>query len=213
MEKKKILLIGDSIRQGYDRYVKEHLQESCAVYYPSENCKFAQYVLRHLGDWKKSLQLSEELDLIHWNAGLWDTLELYGDDCLTPPDFYAYFIEKICNRIRVLFPRAKVIFATSTPILEERLSKNFCRKNSNTEKYNEIAIEICKSYNFAINDLYAVAKKMPAHFYKDATHPYTPDGTRVLTDAVCRSICESLALPYAPFTLKNYEEISEVVGI
>ena len=213
MEKKKVLLVGDSIRQGYGRYVKEHLQEQCEVYYPSENCRFSQYVLRHLSDWKNSLQLSDELDLIHWNAGLWDTLEQYGDGCLTPPEFYAYFIEKICNRIQLLFPRAKVIFATSTPVLEERFSKNFCRKNANIEKYNEIAIEICQRYGVAVNDLYAVAQKMPESFYKDAVHPYTPGGTQVLTDAVCRAICDSLGIPYTPFTLKEYEEICEVIGV
>ena len=43
MEKKKVLLIGDSIRMGYDKYVKNYLADSCEVYYPSENCRFAQF--------------------------------------------------------------------------------------------------------------------------------------------------------------------------
>ena len=43
---KKIILIGDSIRIGYDKYVKDALKDKAEVFYPSENCRFAQYVLR-----------------------------------------------------------------------------------------------------------------------------------------------------------------------
>jgi len=50
---KKIVLIGDSIRMGYDKYVKESLDGIAEVYYPEENCKFAEYVLRFIGEWKK----------------------------------------------------------------------------------------------------------------------------------------------------------------
>lgn len=70
---KKVLLIGDSIRAGYDKYLKKALEDVAEVYYPSDNCRFAEYVLRHLHDWKQGLGL-DEVDLVHWNAGLWDTL-------------------------------------------------------------------------------------------------------------------------------------------
>lgn len=50
---KKIVLIGDSIRMGYDKYVKEALAGTAEVYYPSENCRYAQNVLRFAHDWKK----------------------------------------------------------------------------------------------------------------------------------------------------------------
>ena len=51
---KKIVLIGDSIRMGYDKYVKEALEGVCEVFYPEENCKFAEYVLRFVHEWKKN---------------------------------------------------------------------------------------------------------------------------------------------------------------
>ena len=82
---KKVLLIGDSIRQGYDKYVKKALADSCEVYYPNENCRFAQFVLRHLSDWKREFNLGDDVDAVHWNTGLWDTLVQYDDGCLTPP--------------------------------------------------------------------------------------------------------------------------------
>ena len=59
MKRKKVLLIGDSIRMGYDKYVKNYLSDSCEVYYPKDNCRFAQYTLRHLSDWKSGFNGDE----------------------------------------------------------------------------------------------------------------------------------------------------------
>ena len=72
-----MLLLGNSIRRGYDKYVKEALKDCCEVYYPLENCRFIQYMLRNLHEWKNELGLDDDVDVIHWNAGLWDTLVLF----------------------------------------------------------------------------------------------------------------------------------------
>ena len=48
---KKVMLIGDSIRKGYDKYVKMALEDSAEVAYPKENCRFTPYVLRNLHTW------------------------------------------------------------------------------------------------------------------------------------------------------------------
>ena len=212
---KKIFLIGDSIRQGYDTYVKYALKERYEVCYPADNCRFAQYTLRHLIDWKEALFLGDDTEVVHWNAGLWDTLVLLEDGCLTPPEFYAYFIEKICLRIKKLFPRAKVIFATSTPVVEARF-KNPARSyrlNSDIEKYNEIAVKIAKEHGFYINDLYAAVKDVPEAYYSDMTHLYTPEGTQILTSAVLKAIGEVCYEDYGTFTLADYQAVKEIVGV
>ena len=49
---KKVVLIGDSIRMGYDKYVKDALENTAEVFYPPENCRFAEYVLRYAHEWK-----------------------------------------------------------------------------------------------------------------------------------------------------------------
>ena len=67
---KKIVLIGDSIRMGYDKYVKEALAGTAEVYYPDDNCRFANYVLRYLHEWKAEGKWPSDVDLVHWNAGL-----------------------------------------------------------------------------------------------------------------------------------------------
>ena len=75
---KNVLLIGDSIRMGYDKSVKRALEGKANVYFPEENCRFASYVLRYLHEYKKMLG-EESVDVLHWNAGLWDCLRLFGE--------------------------------------------------------------------------------------------------------------------------------------
>ena len=48
---KKVLLLGDSIRQGYQEYVKYTLRDVADVYYPNDNGKFCQLTLRYFHDW------------------------------------------------------------------------------------------------------------------------------------------------------------------
>ena len=218
MKMKKILLIGDSIRQGYDKYVKAALKDSFEVVYPSENCMFAQYIYRSLHNWKEALNLGDEVELIHWNAGLWDTLELIGEEGsdgeLTPPEIYAFYIERICKRIKFLFPKARVIFATSTPVQEELFNKTVAiRRNETTRRYNEIAVKIAKSYGFFIDDLYSVVENAPKTYYSDLTHLYTPEGTCLLTNAVIKSICSVTGTDFTEFSIANFEEVKEILGI
>ena len=215
---KKVFLIGDSVRMGYDTYVKKALNSSCEVIFPDENCRFAQYVLRYLTLWNEWLDL-DDVDLVHWNAGLWDTLQLFDDGCLTPPEFYAYFIDKICKRIQTLFPKAKVVFATSTPIIESRFDDVAYRLNCDVRKYNEIAVEICRKHGFAINDLYSVLDGVSEDVYIDCAHPYTVEGTTLLTNAVIKAVSEILDIPYEEFVpddedIENInEKIKDVLGI
>ena len=43
----RIFLLGDSVRMGYDRAVRDHFAGRAEVYYPRDNCRFAAYLLRH----------------------------------------------------------------------------------------------------------------------------------------------------------------------
>ena len=110
---KKIILLGDSIRMGYDKYVAEALDGVAEVYYPKENCRFAENTLRFALDWKNRGDLPEDADLVHWNVGLWDVAEILGDEPLTPLPFYENLIARLDRRFRSFYPNAKMVFATS----------------------------------------------------------------------------------------------------
>ena len=191
---KKILLIGDSIRLGYDAYVRESMQKMAEVYAPNENCRFAAYVLRNIHYWTDQLQL-EQVDAVHWNAGLWDTLRIYNDEPLTRPEVYADYIDRIARRITFLFPNAKTIFATTTPVIERGFISDFeTRTNHDIEQYNQIACDVLSHHSVIINDLYALMKDVPEAFHSDQTHFYTAKATERIGDQVNHVLCTALTL-------------------
>ena len=190
---KKILLIGDSIRVGYDKYVKMAFEGEAEVYFPAENCRFAAYVTRCLHEWRDKLKLGEDLDLIHWNAGLWDDLILLDGEHFTPLPVYEMYIERACKMMNRFFPKAKMIFATSTPVKEE-LFTTCKRYNKDTEAYNLAAVNIVTRYGGVINDLYSEVKAAPKSYYSDLTHLYTKGGTKLLTEKVVSAIENELSI-------------------
>ena len=194
---KNILLIGDSIRIGYDKAVKKTLDGIANVYFPEENTRFASYVLRYLHEYK-SLVPGGHVDVLHWNAGLWDCLRLFGEDVHTPIDIYKYYLERICTRIGKVFPDAKVIFATSTAVQSEKMSADFKRYNEEIKAYNAAAVEVVIKYGFAVNDLYAVSASLPAEAHSDAVHYYTPIGTEAFANQVLSCIASAAALTDIP---------------
>ena len=190
---KNLLLIGDSIRMGYDKSVKKTLEGKANVIFPEENCRFAAYVLRYFHEYLKDIK-GEDIDVIHWNAGLWDCLRLFEEEPHTPIDVYAYYIERICIRIKKICPNARVIFATSTKVLSEKMSKDFKRYNEEIEKYNEAAVKIVKKHGFKVNDLYALSQTLPEEAHSDAVHYYTPAGTEAFTNQVLSFVAPELEI-------------------
>lgn len=188
---KNVLLIGDSIRMGYDKSVKQTLENVANVYFPEENSRFASYVLRYFHEYK-SIVKTGDIDIIHWNAGLWDCLHLFGEENHTPIEIYKYYIERICIRIKKLCPNAKVIFATSTSVQTEKMSPGFIRYNNEIEEYNAAAVEIVTKYGFSVNDLYSVSVSLPTEAHSDAVHYYTPTGTKAFTDSTVSHILSAL---------------------
>ena len=201
---KKIVLIGDSIRMGYDKYVKDALDGTADVFYPTENCKFAEYVLRFAHEWKREGDWGDDVDLVHWNAGLWDALELFGDEPLTSLDYYKEAIARIDRRLRMLFPKAKIVFATSTNVNEKKSNPNFTRHNSTIEKYNETALYALSGTDTVINDLYSLTKSFSDSFRSDWVHFYTPEGTEAIGGRVLSVICSLLEISPSEINLENF---------
>lgn len=202
---KKIVLIGDSIRMGYDKYVKDALEGVAKVYYPPKNCNFAQNTLRYLHEWKSKEGWPDDVDLVHWNAGLWDVAEIMGDAPLSSPEHYAEMIGRIDKRIRVLFPGAKVVFATSTAVREEGYKWTFCRHNAIIEQYNAVALETLKDTDTVINDLYAHTVNAPAECCSDMTHYNTPEGAAYMGGKVLSVICKQLEISASEVKVENFE--------
>ena len=211
---KKIVLLGDSIRRGYDSYTKMAFDGVAEVYYPEDNCRFAAYTLRHLPDWKNAFGCGDDVDCVHWNAGLWDCLILATDgEHVTTIEIYKYYVERVCNAIKQLFPYAKVIFATSTPVQEE-LFMTHKRYNRDIELYNKAAVEIAAKHGFEIDDLYEITKDAPKEYHSDLTHYYTKEGTKLITNKVVKCIEECLQIKAKELDYdKLFADKENIVGI
>ncbi len=202
---KKIVLIGDSIRMGYDKYVKDALEGVAEVYYPDDSARFSEYTLRYLSDWKAENKWGEDIDLVHWNTGLWDVLEMYGEAPISNPQQYGETIGKIERQIKILFPKAKQVFATNTSVIEERYHWTRKRHNATIEQYNKIAVEALEGTGCVINDLYTLTKNAPLEIRAgDPTHFYTPEGTKLIGDRVLSVICGELDIDVKSVKLEDF---------
>jgi len=183
---KKVLLLGDSIRQGYQEYVKFSLRDVADVYYPNDNGKFCQLTLRYFHDWARILSnnWSFNFDIIHFNSGLWDILRLSNEDeCFNNPEQYRALLRRIIERIRYFYPEAKLIFALTTKVQEPGFtygSDIAVRRNSDVEEYNKIATEICEEQVVDIDDLWSISDSCPEEAYSDNVHFNTRTGENML---------------------------------
>lgn len=187
---KKVFLIGDSIRIGYDRAVRQKLSGEADVYFSIENNRFAQYVLRSISEEIVRECDPKDIDVIHWNAGLWDVVRLYGDEPLTPLDHYVEYLHRIYRQLKIFCPNAKQIFATSTPVIEHQYTEpeRVMRYNKDIVAYNKEAVALMQKLDVPVNDLFAVASKLGEEAWSDRTHLYTDIGTEALSRAVTECI-------------------------
>lgn len=147
---KKVVLLGDSIRQiGYGLKVGEMLGEDYEVWQPDDNCRFAKYTLLGCELWADGLK---NADVIHWNNGLWDICDRFGDGSFSTKDEY------VANMVRVakLLMRTtkNLIFATTTPVHEGQATI----KNETIIEYNEAVVKALSEIGVKINDLHAFVR-------------------------------------------------------
>ena len=166
---KRVLLLGDSIRMGYDEYVKELLTgEFEVVYDDADNGRFAAYTLwqanqffRHCG----------RFDVVHWNNGYWDmNVEAPMVEAIHPVPEYVHFLGRILAEIRR--NGAVPVFATSTPILSEEAAQSVMKegiprtfyKNEWVVEYNKAAVDFMEREGVAVNDLYSLCLESPTYY-------------------------------------------------
>lgn len=173
---KKVILLGDSIRLiGYGNAVAERLSDEFEVWQPNDNCRFAQYTLRGLWEWKEDIAGA---DIIHWNNGLWDICEIFGDGQFTPIDEY---VKTMLRLARLLKQRAStVIFATTTPVRTE----NLYNKNEVIAAYNDAIVPKLKEMGIVINDLYTPLFKDTYKYICDDNIHLSGDGIKLAADMV-----------------------------
>lgn len=179
----KVTLLGDSIRLiGYGPEIPKLLGEGFEVYQPEDNCRFAKYLLRGLFNWQDKMA---NTNIIHFNSGLWDICDIFGDGTFTTETEY---VETMLRVADILLKRYdKVIFATTTPVSE----LNVYNKNSDIEKFNDLIVPLYKEKGIIINDLYKTVSADIDRFISEDTIHLSKDGIDVCAKQVADIIKET----------------------
>ena len=179
----KVTLLGDSIREiGYGKIVPELLGSDFEVFQPDDNCRFAKYTLRGLFDWSKQM---EGTNIVHWNNGLWDICNLFGDGPFTDEQEYISNILRIAEILTNKYD--KVIFATTTPVRPE----NLYDKNSVIERYNQIIVPKLCEKGIIINDLHSIVVTDVYRYISNDNIHLTEEGKKMCAEQVAKIIKET----------------------
>ena len=178
---KKVILLGDSIRLiGYGKKTAELLSPDFNVWQSEDNNRYAKYTFRECRNMEQEL---ENVDIIHWNNGLWDIQQQLDGEVLTPLDRY---VEDIVRLAKLLQKHAKVvIFATSTPVRREQEP---IMRNADIEAYNAAVVPVLQKMGVVINDLHSAVSADVYRYICDDTIHLSQDGIELCAKMVEKAI-------------------------
>ena len=174
------LMIGDSISVGYFSDVEKQLAgKAYAARLSTSRCVGDPVLLAEV-----ALVLGgASFDVIHINNGL------HGVGPVSEKE-YAEFLPQFIEHIRRLAPRAKLVWASSTPWRVKGTSDKFDPKNENVQERNRIAADFMAAQGIPINDLYLLGAEHPEYF-ADAVH-YNAAGKSAQGALVAKAIAKLL---------------------
>ena len=189
---KKVLLIGDSIREGYQEYVKQELEGECEVYFDAEdNGRFVQYNFWQLNQMYKKYG---NFDIVHFNSGYWDmVIEEPDREAMNSLSEYVLWLKRIITYVKKR--KGIPIFANNAPIFEEadqniKIDSDYTYhyKNAWVKKYNNVAKRLMENEKVYINDIYTTLSS-GSKFYKapDMLH-LTEEGYKIVAKQIASVI-------------------------
>lgn len=187
-----ILLIGDSISIGYTPFVQELLKGKANVFRPMledgkpENCDGSKNGVTNIERWIGG----KKWDVIHFNFGLHDIKHVdpqTGVATMNPNDPLQSDIKQYANNLKLILGRlkttsAKLIFATTTPVPNKRVSP--LREPENVIKYNKAAIRIMRKEHVDVNDLYSFVLPKVTEIQRPNNVHFGEEGSRLLAEEV-----------------------------
>ena len=176
----RVLLIGDSITRAYYPQVAEKLKGKATVARLATSKSLGDPVLLA----KVAMVLDQcKFDLVHFNNGMhgWGYSETeYGKQ----------FPELVAT-IRKHAPRAKLIWATTTPVRKNGNLSHFDGRTERVKARNKIAGETVSKEGIALDDLFSLVKDHPEYWSSDGVH-FNGKGIAAQAEQVSKRIGESL---------------------
>lgn len=180
----RVLLIGDSISIGYTLFVRELLKDAANVHRIPENGGPTRNGVEKIGPWLGG----GNWDVIHFNFGLHDIRRLDGGQWQVPMDAYESNLRRIVERMKKT--GAKLIFATTTPVPQGKLSPP--RVPGDEITFNEIAARVMRENGVELNDLHSFSRTQLAAWQVPANVHFHEEGSRALAGEVARVIRKAL---------------------
>ncbi len=183
----KVVLIGDSIRMGYQPLVAKKCKE-IEVWGPAENCRHSLWALDHFQEWVAN----QNPDVVHVNFGIHDaSIQPDGQHQILLPQ-YRLCLQRLITGVKEL-DNTRMIWATTTPLYTPEQGKPMAQWQVSTEaeikEYNAAALDIVKREELPVNDLHDVIVRsgFTKCLTEDGCH-MTEFGNEVLSDAVTKTL-------------------------
>lgn len=194
----RVLIIGDSISQGYTPHVVTLLRDKATVSHIPDNGETSAYGLEHIDDWLGTTKW----DVITFNFGQWDICyhnpalpdgndrdKIHGSIAISL-DQYKSNLEKIVTRLEKT--KAHLVWENTTFVPQGESG----RYAEDAIRYNQAAKAIMDAHAVHVVDLYGLTKGFePKLFKRPQNVHYTDEGYRKLASTVAQSIEDSLPAP------------------
>jgi hypothetical protein len=178
----RVLMVGDSITQGYYREVDKDLtgKAYCAKYATSKFIGNPDYL-----DELKLILKRYRFSVIHINNGLhgWTYTE----------EQYRQSLPKLMETLKKYGNGAVIIWATSTPRRNPSNPAQLAGDNGRVQERNAITVEYMTRHGIAVDDLYSLVADHPEYYNlpQDSTH-FNPQGRAIEGRQVSEIILRSL---------------------
>ncbi len=152
-----VVLIGDSIRLGYQPVVARRLDAAARVWGPEENCGSTRAVVANLDEW--ILRRLEPGAVVHLNAGLHDLRRppgTSGRPAVPIPEYVANLRTIVGSVTRIA--KVTLVLATTTPVddLRHGSGRRPERHEADVVDYNAALRRVADELGVTVDDLYAV---------------------------------------------------------
>ncbi len=192
-EKPLVVLLGDSIRIGYQELATQKLAGRARVWAPEENGAHTAHTLARLETW-----LAEKKPaVVHINCGLHDMWRSEDGKIRHELEVYCENLRAIFQKIRRIAPDAEIVFALTTPVDQERQKNSgygrIVRRDEDIPRYNDAARKVAEEAGCRIDDLFTpiMAAGKDAMIGPDGVH-YSPAGYELLAQTVARAVIAAL---------------------
>jgi hypothetical protein len=190
-----VLLIGDSISQGYTPIVRENLKTFANVLRPKTNCGDTLNGIKNISEWLGD----RDWDVIHFNWGLHDLCyrnpesKVYGfrdkekGKISVPIDQYEENLEILVEK---MLPHGKRLVWCNTSFIPEGEAGRF---TGDDIKYNDVAKQVMMNHDIKVNDIHSLTSSFDEDFFiAPGDVHFTPTANNLLAKQVSDMILHQI---------------------